>query len=86
MADADPRLERLAMALGLTLHMIQLGTPLALLQQQLVTLRGAAGDVINADDLPHDLHVRIQQPIPESVAEELARDFVVPDDVADAED
>lgn len=86
MAETDPRVTRLAMAVALTQHMIQLGTPLSLLQQQLVTLRGAAADVINADDLPHDERVRVVQPIPESVAEELASDFVVPDDARDAED
>jgi hypothetical protein len=86
MADTDPRIERLALAVALTQHMIQCGCSVGLLQQQAVNLRGAVQDVINAEDLSHDTHVQITQPIPESLAEELASDFVVPDDASEAED
>lgn len=82
----DPRIERAAQSMALAVHMMQLGTPLSLLQQQLIIVRGATQDVLDADDLPHATHVHVPTPISESIAEALAEDVVVPDDVRDAED
>lgn len=86
MTTTDPRVERLALALALTLHMMQLGTPLSLLQQQLIMLRGALQDILDAEDLSHATYIHTPQPIPESVAEALAEDFVIPDDPSGCED
>lgn len=82
----DPRIERLATACALTTHMLQLGCSLSLLQQQLTIVRSAAQDVLDIDDMPYSTHLHVQTPIPESVADQLAEDVVVPDDVRDAED
>lgn len=71
----------LTMHLALTLNMIQSGTPLSLLKQQLITVRELAKDVLNDEDQPGSTYIQISQPIPESVAEILAEDVVIPDDV-----
>lgn len=82
----DPRIERLAQAAALTTHMLQLGCSKGLLDQQLTILRSATHEVLEAEDIPFDTHLLVQTPIPESVAELLAEDVVVPDDARDAED
>lgn len=86
MTTTDPRIERLAQASAITTHMLQLGCSLSLLQQQLTILRSATQEVLDADDLPHGTHLHVQTPIPESIAEALAEDVVVPDDASGAED
>jgi len=82
----DPRIKRLALALGLTTHMLQIGCPLGLIQQQLVNLRGAIADVMDAEDLDHNQIVQIMELIPESVAEQLCDDVVIPDDIGEIAD
>ncbi|HVT63689.1 MAG TPA: hypothetical protein VHD81_00860 [Mycobacteriales bacterium] len=77
----DP-VESLAMHLALTMNMIQSGTPLSLLQQQLVTVRAKAKLVIDDEDTPGSTRIQITHPIPESVAEALSDDVVIPDDIA----
>lgn len=74
------------MHLALTLHMIQNGTSLSLLQQQLITVRRLAKEVLDDEDTPGSEHIQISQPIPESVAEALAEDVIVPDDINGWED
>lgn len=76
----------LAMHLALTMHMIQAGTPFGLLQHQLMTVRRLAKLVVDDEETPAETHVQISQPIPESVAEALSEDVVIPDDLEDLED
>ncbi|HVV76781.1 MAG TPA: hypothetical protein VHC43_12155 [Mycobacteriales bacterium] len=77
---AEP-VESLAMHLALTMNMIQNGTPLALLQQQLVTVRSKAKLVIDDEETPGGTRIQITHPIPESVAEALSEDVVIPGDI-----
>lgn len=71
----------LAMHLALTVNMIQSGTPLSLLQQQLVTVRRKTAEVAELDHYGPDDYVQIEQPIPAGVAEALAEDIDIPDDL-----
>ena len=86
MALEDKRLERLGLHLGITQVMVQGGTAVTLLKQQLVTLRDVAKDVIDADDLPSDGLVKIMHLLPEGIAEDLASDVVIPNDASGLED
>lgn len=87
MADLPTNpVESLAMHLALTMNMIQNGTPLSLLQQQLVTVRAKAKVVIDDEHTPSDTRIQITHPIPESVAEVLSEDVVIPDDIEDLEE
>lgn len=76
--------ERLALHLGLTTMLIQNGAPLSMVQQQVLGLRGVINTLL-ADQRPGETPIRITQLFPESVAEQLAKDVVIPDDLEDLE-
>ena len=77
--------DHLTMHLALTLRMIQTGTSLSMLKQQLITVRDLAKEVLDDEGQPGSTLIQIIQPIPESVAEILAEDVVIPDDPEDLE-
>lgn len=85
-SNQDERIDRLGMHLGITSIMLQQGTALTLLKQQLITLRDVAKDVLDIEDLPSDLLVRVVQLFPDAIAEELSAGIATPDSLADMPD
>lgn len=75
--------QRLGLHLGLTILLLQQGTTVTILQQQLIGLRSVISDVMALE--PSNQPIRLDTIIPESVAEELASDVVIPNSLEDLE-
>ena len=75
--------ERLGMNLALATHLIQSGTPMGLVKQQMVPLIAAAKGVLNDEDIDDTEMVRVLTLLPAEVADTLAEGVVMPDDLRD---
>jgi len=78
---ASEKVQRLALHLGLTSLLIQKGTSLGALKQQMVTLRKVAQDVILDEDQDDDTFVQLDSLLPTDVADVLAEGCQAPDDL-----
>lgn len=80
-------IERLALHVGLTSLLIQQGTPLGIVKQQMVPLMAAAKDVLNDEETPDGEIVRVATLVPDAVASDLAElsGDACPDDLSGLE-
>lgn len=65
-------IERLGMHLGLTSLLLQQGTPLGIVKQQMVPLIKAAKDVLNDEEMDDAEVVSVTTLVPDVVARDLA--------------
>lgn len=78
--------ERVGLHLGLSSLLLQNGAPFSMIQQQLIGLRGVINEVLADETTPQGHIVQLTQLLPESLAEDLAGDFVTPNDLSGLED
>lgn len=74
------KVQRLALHIGLTGLLLQKGTPLGGLKQQMVTLSKVAKDVLLDDELDDDTLIQVDTLLPDDVAAVLAEGIDIPDD------
>lgn len=82
---AENKVTRLAMHLTLAAHLIQRGLSVRELKLLCTNMLSMVKDVANDDSIDDDWHVQVAQPLPEQMADMLAQDVEVPDDISGLE-